>query len=501
MYNKKKRNIITSLISQLVTTACGVVIPQMMISSFGSAMYGLTTSIAQFLSYISLLEGGIARVARAELYEPLARKDNFEISRVYHAIKHFFSMVALAFLVYTLVLSVVYFDIVQLKGLERLYIFFLVWIISAGTLAKYLGGLSNLTLINADQRQYVGNLVVSIATIFNALLVVILSKSGCDLLVVKIGSSIVYVAQPICYSLYVRKHYSLPDVGKNRSQLKQKWTGMGQHIAYFLHTNTDVVILTLFADLGSVAVYSVYRLVISSIRKITASFTSGMEAAFGELIAKNEQSALQSVFFKYKHLLVFMSAVLFGTTAVLIVPFVKLYTHGVSDADYIQPAFAMTMLFAEAIDCFMHPCCSIPVSANKLKETRWGSYGEAAINIMLSLILVHWHPLLGIALATLLATIFKALFYMMYAAKNILYIRFWVLLKNFFLVNGLIGLFAVAGLLLSKTSIINNFGVWILWGVAVFGAASLVNSGVYFLFYPSALRAVLASLLRKRNHR
>ena len=85
-----KKNITTTLLSQVVSTVCGVVIPCVLISTFGSAMYGLTTSIAQFLSYISLLESGIGRVARAEMYAPLAKKDDLEVSRVYYAIKRFF---------------------------------------------------------------------------------------------------------------------------------------------------------------------------------------------------------------------------------------------------------------------------------------------------------------------------------------------------------------------------------------------------------------------------
>lgn len=496
-----KKNVLTTLISQVVSTVCGVVIPRVFLSTFGSAMYGLTTSIAQFLSYISMLEGGIGRVARAEMYGPLARKDDLEVSRVYHAIKRFFSVVGMIFIAYTLVLSVAYYDIANIQGYSRFNTFLLVWIISAGTLARYMGGLSSLTLINADQRQYVGNLIVTASTVANALSVVLLAKLGCNMVIVKLGSGIVYVAQPICYWLYVRKHYDLPVVGKNISKLKQKWTGLGQHIAYFLHDNVDIVILTLFANLQLVAVYAVYRLVISSIRKIVGSFTSGMEAAFGELIAKNEQQNLQGAFRKYKIMLSFVSVVLFGTTAVLIVPFVKLYTAGITDADYIQPVFAIILLLTEAIDCFMHPCFSLPVSANKLKQTQWGSYGEAMINIVLSLILVWWNPLIGVALATLIATVFKGVFYMVYAAKNILYIRLRELGKNFLLTSGLILLFAVLGIAVIGESAINNYGQWLLWGCGVFCIVCLVTTLVYLIVYPKEQRNVLQAILRKHKRK
>lgn len=499
--HKAKRNIATTLISQLVSTVCGMVIPGTLISVFGSVMYGIVTSITQFLSYISLLEGGIARVARAELYGPLAKKDNYEISRVYYAIGRFFMFVGVAFMIYTLFLSVGYYDLANVTETGRGYIFILVWIISAGTLAKYMGGLTNLTLINADQRQYVGNLIVTTATIFNALLVVVLSKAGADLLVVKTVSCAVYVAQPIGYAIYVKKHYDLRPVGKNRSKLKQKWTGMGQHVAYFLHTNTDIVILTLFAGFQYVAVYAVYRLVISSVRKIVQSFTSGMEAAFGEMIAKKEQRMLQNVFFKYKHLLSTTSVVLFGSTGILIVPFVLLYTAGVTDANYFQPTFAVLLLLAEAVDCFMHPCCSLPISANKLKETSWGSYGEAVINISLSLVLVHWNPLIGVALATLLATVFKSGFYLTYACKNILKIRISELLKNCLITVCLIGLFAFVGASLMTKVYMESYFIWILWGFGTAFITLLVTIAVYAVFYPTVLKNAVATVSKKLLHR
>ena len=69
---REKLNIVTSLMNQAVTLACGILIPHMLISTYGSEAYGISVSITQFLSYISLLEGGIGGVARAERYQPLA---------------------------------------------------------------------------------------------------------------------------------------------------------------------------------------------------------------------------------------------------------------------------------------------------------------------------------------------------------------------------------------------------------------------------------------------
>ena len=73
---RAKLNMVTTLMRQVLATVCGIVIPRVMIGAFGSVVYGATVSIAQFLSYISLLEGGIGRVTRGALYKPLAERDS-----------------------------------------------------------------------------------------------------------------------------------------------------------------------------------------------------------------------------------------------------------------------------------------------------------------------------------------------------------------------------------------------------------------------------------------
>jgi uracil permease len=66
-----------------------------MIGEFGSEAYGATTSITQFLAYITLLEGGIGGVARAVLYKPLAQRDMDTIGAIIGEIRKFFSVIPL----------------------------------------------------------------------------------------------------------------------------------------------------------------------------------------------------------------------------------------------------------------------------------------------------------------------------------------------------------------------------------------------------------------------
>lgn len=492
---KAKLNILTTLTKQGIATLCGIVLPRVLIGAFGSVVYGVTTSIAQFLSYISLLEGGIGRVARGALYEPLAKGDKEQISRIYQAIRSFFLKLAGVFLIYTLIIAFFYHDIAKVTFFDRSFTFGLVIAISLSTMANYLGGISDLTLMNADQKQYLTNTVMTITNILNMLLVVILVWVDANILVVKLATALIFVTRRIFYTGYVKQHYRLPKVPASDYQLDQKWTGMGQHIAFFLHTNTDIILLTLFADLKLVAVYSVYYLVVRSIWDISSSFSGGMEAKFGELIAKNQDDALRRSYRKYGMMLTLVALVLFGCTGVLIVPFVRLYMAGVTDANYIQPVFALLLILAEAINCLVLPYTTLPISTNQLKQSRWGSYGEAIINVGLSLILIQWNPLVGVAVGTLTATVFKALFYMNYTAKHILHCSVWRVASRLGAAVAVLLIVSCVGMTLLWNVSMANFFVWILWAVAVFFLVGVVALIFGAAAYPKELKSILGSIL------
>ena len=144
-----KLNISASLLGELVTLICGIVIPSMMIKAFGSEVYGATTSIAQFLGYITLLESGVGGVTRAALYKPLAQNDMHRVSQIMAQVKRFFRIVALIFLGYTLVLACGFKAMSGLQMLDWLSTFFLVLVISITTFAQYFFGVANSMLLHA----------------------------------------------------------------------------------------------------------------------------------------------------------------------------------------------------------------------------------------------------------------------------------------------------------------------------------------------------------------
>jgi O-antigen/teichoic acid export membrane protein len=494
-----KINALSTLTHQLVSTVCGLLIPWIMIDTFGSTSYGITISIAQFLSYITLLEGGIGRVARGALYKPLAEKNEERISQVYLAVKRFFATIGIIFAVYVVVLAFGYHSMAGVTEFDWEYTAALVVGIAIGKFAEYMGGISKVTLLNADQKQYVVNMVYMATNVLNVILIVVLAECGVDILWVKVVSSLVFVLRPVLYSLYVRKHYHLYRTGV-KATLPNKFTGIAQYTAYVIQNNTDVMLLTLLADLPSVAVYSVYHLVAFSLRNIASSFTGGMEALLGEMAAKGEQDNLRKAYCSYKLILTTLTLMLFGTAAILIVPFVRLYTYGTTDADYIRPAFALIMVVAEALNCLTLPCFNLTIAANKLKQSQFGAYGEAAINVVVSLVLMLvWDPLIGVAVGTLVAVVFKCIYYTAFAGKHILKTKVFPLFLKLGLTALVLLAFSIGGMWVIQYVNIDSYFRWVMWGIAFVIATGLWGLVLGMMLYPGHLKNLKSMLLSKKK--
>lgn len=498
-YSREKLNIFIPFVCQVVTVICGFILPRLLIRHYGSEAYGATASIIQFLSYIALLEGGIGGVARAALYKPLAENNLVQISSIFYEIKRFFNVIGCVFAVYVIFLASVFKTISNVQCFDGITTAFLVFAISISTFGQYFIGISSVVLLEASQRQYISNIVNVVTMIFNTILVVILVLLNCNLVIVKLFSSLIYFLRPVLLSSYVKYHFTLSkEYAKNKVALQQKWSGLGQHIAFFLHSNTDVVVLTFFGNLTSVAVYAVYNMVVGSIQNLTVSFVTGMEALFGEMLAKNEIKLLHKAFDRYETLISFISLVMYGTTASMIVPFVRVYSMNVTDANYIAPLFSFLLTVASFTYCLRTPCHAITIAAGHFKQTQVAAYAEAIINIVVSAVMVKRFGLVGVAIGTVLAVSFRFVYYVVYLSKNIFYRGVRLFVKRC-IVNVVCFtiIFVLSSSILSFFKIQNYLHFFALT-LLVMSVSILIATIFNYIFYKASFTGILLNIFKNR---
>lgn len=417
---KAVKNIITSLLQQIVTVICGLIVPRAIIGTFGSSVNGLISSITQFLSYITLLEAGIGPVIKSALYKPIAKKDKTQIEKILKASQRFFRVISGIFIVYLIALCFIYPMIVSTE-FETGYTVSLILIIAISTFAEYFFGMVYRLYLQAEQKTYITSTIQIGTTILNAILVVLLIKFGANIQIVKLGSAFVFVLKPILQNIYVRRKYNINFKNvKEKYELKQKWDGLAQHIASVVHNNTDIAILTIFTNTAEVSVYSVYLYVVTGIKNLVQALTGGVDASFGDMIAKDEQENLNRSFRTYELFYFTLITIVYIITLVMILPFVEVYTNGVTDANYYRPIFAILITLAEFMWSIRLPYSGITLAAGHFKQTNKGAWVEVFTNLIISIALVFKFGMIGVAIGTLVAMTIRTIEFMYHTSKYIL---------------------------------------------------------------------------------
>lgn len=413
-------NVISSILLQFVTIISGFVIPKIILSVFSSEVNGLVSSLNQFLNYISLLEGGLAGVVMANLYQPLAKKDDKKISSIIKTTKKFYHNISIIFIIYTILLSIIY-PLVIKTSFTFSYIFSLSVILSITLFVQYNFSLSLRLLLQADKKVYIVSFTQIVLTLINVILFYVFSKFFPSIHFLKLISAAIFLLQPLIYHIYIRKYYKLEkEIEEDDSLTKSRWDGLAINIAAFIHNSTDIAILTIFTNLKVVSVYSIYSLVTIGLKKMITSISAGLTPSIGHLYAKGNQKELNEKFELYEFMVFFVTFFLFTVGGLLITSFVLLYTKNVTDINYNEPLFGILIIIAEMIFCLREPYVSIAYTANKFKEMKKVAYIEAVINIVISVILVSNFGLAGVAIGTILSLLYRTLYHVVYLKDHIL---------------------------------------------------------------------------------
>lgn len=495
MSRKKKflLNTGVGILKQVVTVICGFILPRYFLLYYGSSVNGLVSSITNFLSFIALLDMGVGAVVQANLYKTLADGDHDQISRIVKSSERFFRKLAYIFICYIVVLCFLFPSMVEFG---TWYTVSLLVIISISTLAQYLFGVTYQLLLDADQKSYV-QLIMQIGTIvLNTVFAILLIQAGVSIHVVKLMTAAVYILRPLGQMVYVRKYYNLNKrIEVIGEPIKQKWNGFSQHFAAVVCQNVDIAVLTLFSTLENVSIYSVYYNVTNGVAQLIMTAATGLESLFGNMIAKEEKEKLIKTFNIVEWIAHAVVTAVFTIAALMIVPFISVYTRGIIDTNYIVPLFGMLLVTAYGARCLRVPYFLVIKAAGHFKETQNGAYISAGLNMAITIAFVFKFGLIGAATGTLVAMIYHTCYFVWYLQKNILersakyFIRY--LITDAIVVG--ISFILTKGIIVYTESYID----WVILALKVAGIVVAVSILVNASAYRAQIKSMISLLRRK----
>lgn len=488
-------NSISPLVYQVTMIICGFILPRLILSYFGTEINGLVNSITQFLGVIAFLELGVGAVVQSSLYKPLADNDTLTVSKVIASADKFFRRLGYILGIYVVVMLFYYPYLVK-QSFSFMFTATLIVAISIRSFAQYFFGIVNRLLLLADQKAYIQYIAQTAAVIANTVGCYILIAFDCSVQVVYGLTSLIFFLQPLAIHLYIKRSYALDrQIHYDVEPIKQKWNGVAQHIAAVILSSSDSIVLTTFSTLVNVSIYTVYYLPMSGARLMIMSMISGIEALIGNLWAKQDLAELRKVFAWTEWSIHTGTTLIFTLTAILIVPFVQVYTHGVNDANYMQPLFGVLLVAANSGHCLRLPYNIMILAAGHYKQTQHNYIIAAVMNIAISIVCVMQFGLIGVALGTLAAMAYQTVWMAWYNSKNFIQ---WPM-KNFFKQIGVdavsaLGIFAV-GSYFSLSAV--GYLSWVILAMKVTACGIIVVLLINYVFYKRFMLDITAKFMKR----
>lgn len=497
--NKKSqlfKNVISGFGGQLIAIILGLIVPRFFIMSYGSDVNGLLSTITQIFTYMALLEAGIGQAAKNLLYKPFQEKDKDKISETYSVAKTYFGrftfiygigVIAIAFILpFTLKTNVDNLTIALIVLFEGM----------SGVVSFYFVETPSI-IIGVDGKNYVNNSITLISRIAGYIVKIVMAALGLNVVLLQFVFFIVTIAKVFFYQIYFKKHYSWIKFKKTSKdiKLKDRNSYIIIEITSTVFNSTDMIILSVFVSTQLSSVYGIYNMVFSNLTLLLNSVYFSVVYLLGYSYHDSKE--------KYIHLHDTFNSVFLGTITILMmvcyfltIPFVSLYTKGVTDTNYIYTSLPLLFCFVQMLSWSRFVGGNLIGVAGRVKKAVWVNVLEAVINLTCSVIFVQKFGIVGVLFATVIALLPKVIYCNYVGDRIILKRSCWNTIK--ILGTNFILFFAVV---LIKPYIhidVNSYLSFAVYGIGLSVLFTVIVMAVNSLLNPHMLKNGLA-LIKNRK--
>lgn len=493
------RNVIASLLCKGVTLVTGLVVQQHILTAFGSTYNGLTSMIAQIMSYLVLLESGLGAASIQALYKPLNDGDWNRINSIMNATATSYTRVGLMF--GGMLLGGALLVPLAVAGEADFFIAGLLTLVSGGgNVISYLISAKYTAFLTAEKKMYVNFTLEGTATLMSAVLRIIALKCGCGIVVVQLMNLICVAGKSVLLAVYVRRNYKQLDkkVKPDFSAISKRWNVLVHNIAGLVVNHTHVLILSVAASLKQVSVYNVYNMIFGQMGTLLQTiFSQALQGDFGRVMSK-DKDAFERLFSVYETIFTIVLFVIGTLAMVLATPFIRLYTSGVTDVNYIDIWLPVLFTAVMLMNYIRIPAILTINAAGAFKETQKGAILEAAINLVASLGLFLFTDLgmYGLLLGSVCSYLYRTTDVIVYVYRKIVKRNVFRFLR-LFVVNAAV-MALIWYVLCVKTELYaKGYLEWVGLAILVGIGVLLVYLVVNILFNQQDMKAVLESVRNK----
>ena len=427
--SKLKKNVLVGFGGQIIVMIFGIIVPRIMMLNYGSDVNGMISTITQIFAYMALLEAGIGQASKNVLYQFLTKHDNEGVSKIVSIAQSYYRRITIIYGVVVIALSFVL-PLVLKSVVDYWTIFGVVFFQGFGGVISFFFIENQTMVMVADGHSYIINIIETISKILSYIVRIILAMMLWNIAFVQFSYFIICVLKAVMYNVYFKKQYSWIKYRKvaKYEKLPYRNSFIIAEVAWTIFSSTDMIVLSIFVSTKLSSVYSVYSMVFVAINVLLNAIYMSTNYILGQTFYDdlNKYILLHDLFIS-----VFLGTITIAmsTIYILIVPFVKLYTQGINDVNYVITSLPVMFCLVQLLSWSRYIQGNLTALAGYAKQTAKVSVIEAFLNLFLSIIFVRQFKIVGVLFATVIALPLKVIYTTYLSDIKILHRSCWNSIK------------------------------------------------------------------------
>ncbi len=499
--NRLQINMISYAVLQIVNMLVGLFLPRLYLAVYGSEVNGVISTINSFISYFSYLEAGLGLTLIHSLFKPLATGDEAELNGILSFSKKRYQKISYIYFCLVVCLSLIFPFLQVAQGLGRIEFMALVFVIGLYgaldfyTMAKYR------VLLTADRKEYVISNAMIVAQLLRFVFVWLLLRLDLSVVWVKLVPIFTLAVRSIILKVYVSKKY--PQVNFSVSPStditlgKERFDALLLQISISTSISLPTIIISQILGFKEANVFAVYSLVANAVISIVSALSSGVSPMLGRNIAQGKD--VKETYTTYEGVVAFVIALTFSVTAIMILPFINLYTNVVSDVNYLRPSYAILISLWAALYSYRIPATAIINAAGIYRENRINNILNLVFQVVLGVLGAIFFGVVGVLVVMCIASIGRNVFFAKVNSKVLLHngvVR--TIVWQLVIIATILGSYYLSTLWI----VVENITIfkWILLAFGAVAVEFIICLGLFAVVDFKTFRKLLRSVKKKIRH-
>lgn len=401
---KVLRNVGSGLGFRLISILLPFILRTVMIRYMGIQYAGLNTLFHSILQVLNMAELGFGSALTFSMYKPLVEKDEEKICQLLNLYKVIYNRLGGVILFLGILMTPFLPYLIKGSYPSDINIYILFWIYIIDTVASYFLFAYMQSLLNADQRSDIVNLIrMGTYTIYNILqiiMIMVFKNYYAYLIFTPICTIVNNILTAVCAKRMYPNYQCKGEISdREKNVIFNKVKALAGHkVGNVLVASLDSVVVSAFLGLTTVGIYGNYYYIITALGGIIDVIHNALIASVGNAIATESKEKIYDIFNKLNFLMAWGMCFCCIGLICLLQPFILLWVGE-------EGLFPTATMVLSVVYFYSRKSRLIGLgfkdAAGLWEADFWKPYIGAALNLILNIVLVNIMGVNGVYIATI----------------------------------------------------------------------------------------------------